>query len=61
MGHDHRLVSVEEYEAYIGPESVGFLLSRLMEEYLDLFAAFRPKFQLAGNCPSPAAAWFLLE
>lgn len=27
----------------------SFLLPRLLEEYLDLLAAFRPKFQLAGN------------
>ncbi|MBT1074001.1 hypothetical protein [Geobacter grbiciae] len=49
MEHDHRLVSVEEFKAYISPEAVESLLTRLMEEYLDPFAAFRPKFQLAGN------------
>ncbi|WP_281875461.1 glycosyltransferase [Geobacter hydrogenophilus] len=27
----------------------SFLLARLMQEYLDLLAEFRPKFQLAGN------------
>ncbi|MEQ8818512.1 MAG: hypothetical protein RLO51_10825 [Thalassobaculum sp.] len=44
-----RFPTVEDHEALVGAEVVGrFLMTRPMEEWLALIAAFEPRFRLRG-------------
>lgn len=46
---DRRIVRIEDFEPYVGSETVArILLPRLVERDLDLFASFESAFGLTG-------------